>query len=280
MIETIPILAMFFAAVANILMSIGAVIQKVGADQAPEIGKHPIKDIILGFVKNKTWIIGAILVLSGFPLLLVAFNFGGLIYTQPMVSIGVLSIVFYSIKVLKEKISLTEIIGIILIIIGPIFIAFGFWNVTDEISNVNLNVVLIFYLIIYFVISVLILLAKRIRCKGKKRAVVYAFITGIFISTGAFSGRVSALFTGFTSSLFIFLLLINIGIAALFAQIMYQQGRAVITLTISNFFNITLPALAGVLVLNEKLNLSLFFGFVIIILGCILVSKIQSKVVN
>ena len=39
-----PIIAMALSAIGNILMSLGAVIQKKGADQAPEIGKHPLKN--------------------------------------------------------------------------------------------------------------------------------------------------------------------------------------------------------------------------------------------
>lgn len=281
MIETVPILAMLFAGIANIMMSLGAVLQKVGADDAPEIGKAPVKETIVGFIKNKTWLLGVLLALMGFPILLLAFNFGGLIYTQPMVSVGILSIVLYSLIILKEKVSLTEMIGVVLIIIGPILIAYGSLDITSEtptISPISPIVSIISYIIVYVIIIVLLFISKTIRGKGKKKAVTFAFITGIFMGTAAFSGRLSALYTGLTSLFFVFMLAGNFGVGTISSQIMYQQGRAVITLTISNFFNIMLPVIAGIIVLSEKINLILSIGVIGIIIGCILVSKIQSGV--
>jgi len=278
MIETVPILAMLFAGIANIMMSLGAVLQKVGADDAPEIGKAPVKETIMGFIKNKTWLLGVLLALMGFPILLLAFNFGGLIYTQPMVSVGILSIVLYSLIILKEKVSLTEMIGVVLIIIGPILIAYGSLDITSETPTISPIVSIIFYIIVYVIIIVLLFISKTIREKGKKKAVTFAFITGIFMGTAAFSGRLSALYTGLTSLFFVFMLAGNFGVGTISSQIMYQQGRAVITLTISNFFNIMLPVIAGIIVLSEKINLILSIGVIGIIIGCILVSKIQSGV--
>ena len=278
MIETVPILAMLFAGIANIMMSLGAVLQKVGADDAPEIGKAPVKETIMGFIKNKTWLLGVLLALMGFPILLLAFNFGGLIYTQPMVSAGILSIVLYSLIILKEKVSLTEMIGVVLIIIGPILIAYGSLDITSETPTISPIVSIIFYIIVYVIIIVLLFISKTIREKGKKKAVTFAFITGIFMGTAAFSGRLSALYTGLTSLFFVFMLAGNFGVGTISSQIMYQQGRAVITLTISNFFNIMLPVIAGIIVLSEKINLILSIGVIGIIIGCILVSKIQSGV--
>jgi drug/metabolite transporter (DMT)-like permease len=271
-----PILAMILSAIGNILMSLGAVIQKKGADQAPEIGKHPLKKTMLGFITNKTWLMGVALALIGLPVYLVAFTFGELIYVQPMVGLGTLTVVIYAVKFLKEKTTKTELLGILLIIIGPVIIAYGAESITSitSITSIFDNLsIYVFYIAIYILLLMLIFTSKSLQ-KGKKRAVMLAATTGIFLGMAAISGRLSALSD--LSILFIFLLIVNLAGGAVFAQIMYQQGRAVITLTISNVFNVTLPVVAGILILSEKITPILAFGIIIILIGCMLVSKIQS----
>jgi drug/metabolite transporter (DMT)-like permease len=278
MIENVPILAMLFSGIGNVMMSLGAVVQKVGADKAPKIGKAPIKETIKGFIKNRTWLLGVLLSAVGFPMFALAFNFGGLIYTQPMVSIGLLAIVFYSRIILKEKVTLTEMIGIFMIVICPILIAYGSRDIVQETFKVNYIAIAVFYIIIYAIIIVLTLISRSVRQKGKKGAVIFAFITGIFFAAGAFSGRLSAIYAGLASSFFIFLLVGNYVVGTISSQIMYQRGKAIITLTLSNFVIITLPVIVGIMVLNEKINLILSIGIIGIIIGCIIVSKIQSPI--
>jgi drug/metabolite transporter (DMT)-like permease len=74
------------------------------------------------------------------------------------------------------------------------------------------------------------------------------------------------------------LLIINLLGGTVFSQIMYQQGRAVITLTVSIVFNIVLPVIAGIFILSEKITPILALGVLIILIGCVLVSKIQSNI--
>jgi drug/metabolite transporter (DMT)-like permease len=121
----------------------------------------------------------------------------------------------------------------------------------------------------------LILIQTRFE-KGKKKAVTFAIMTGGLLGLAAFSGRLSAFHTGLQYLLFIGLLLLNLGFGTVSSQIMYQKGRAIITLNISNSFNLILPAIAGIFILSEKTNFILVTGLVIILLGCVLLSRIQS----
>ena len=269
-----PIIAMALSAIGNILMSLGAVIQKKGADQAPEIGKHPLKKTIIGFLKNKTWLKGVTISLIGLPIYLLSFTFGELIYIQPMVGLGILAIVIYAIKNLKEKTTITERLGIILIIIGPAIIAYGSENITKVVSILgNISVYSIY--IAFFILLLLMIFISKTLPKGKKRAVTLAVTTGILLGMAAFSARLSALSN--LNILFLFLLVVTLAGGTVFSQIMYQQGRAVITLTVSNVFNIVVPVIAGIFILSERITPILAFGIIVILLGCVLVSKIQSN---
>ena len=235
MTETNPILTMILAATGHILFSLGAVIQKQGADKALEIGKHPLFNIIKSFLANKTWLIGAAIAFSGLPFYFLAFNYGGLIYIQPMLGLGTLAIVLYAFKILKEKATKTELLGILLIIIGPILIAYGAQNITPEASQIKNIQIIIFYFLLYLAIILFIILQTKLE-KGKKKAVTFAISTGMLLGLAAFSGRLTAYHTDLQHILFVFLLLLNLGLGTIMAQIMYQQGRAIITLNISNSF--------------------------------------------
>lgn len=279
MTDTNPILTMILAATGHILFSLGAVIQKQGADKALEIGKHPLFDTIKSFLTNKTWLTGATLAFTGLPFYFLAFNYGGLIYIQPMLGLGALAIVLYALKILKEKATKTELSGIILIIIGPILIAYGAQNITPESTQIKNIQIIIFYLLLYLAIILFMILQTKLG-KGKKKAVTFAISTGILLGLASFSGRLTAYHMDLQYGLFVFLLLLNLGLGTIMAQIMYQQGRAIITLNISNVFNMVLPVLAGIMILNEKINTMLLMGLIVIFVGCVLLSKIQSTAIR
>jgi drug/metabolite transporter (DMT)-like permease len=279
MTETNVIITMMLAATGHILFSLGAVIQKQGADKALEIGKHPLFDTIKSFLTNKTWLAGAALAFTGLPFYFLAFNYGGLIYIQPMLGLGTLAIVLYAFKILKEKATKTEITGIILIIIGPALIAYGAQNITVETTQIKNIQIIIFYALLYLIVVLLMMLQSKLE-KGKKKAVIFAASTGILLGLAAFSGRLTAYHMDLQHILFVFLLLLNLGLGTIMAQIMYQQGRAIITLNISNSFNMVLPVLAGIMILNESINTILLIGLVVIFVGCILLSKIQSAAIG
>ena len=279
MLGTNPILAIILSAIGNILMSIGAVIQKRGADQALEIGKHPLFDTIKSFLTNKTWLKGAAIALAGLPLYFLAFQYGDLIYVQPMIGFGTLAIVLYALKILKEKTTKTEIIGILFVIIGPVVIAYGSQNITPSEIQINYTSIIVFYLIFYLIAGMLLIMQTRFE-KGKKKAVTFAVITGTLLGLAALGGRLTAFHIGLQYLLFMGVLLINMGLGTISSQIMYQKGRAIITLNISNSFNLMLPVIAGIFILNEKTNIILITGLISILLGCVMLSRIQSTAIK
>jgi drug/metabolite transporter (DMT)-like permease len=279
MLGNSPLIAMILSAVSHILMSLGAVIQKQGADKAPEIGKNPLKTTIMGFLKNKTWLFGATLALIGLPIFLLAFQFEGLIYTQPMVGLGLLTIVIYSQKILKEKISNLEAVGIFLILLTPFIMVYGSNQLTNNILEYDSNLLLFFFLLIYSFTVLLFIFTTKLE-KGKKKAVIFAFITGSLLGSAAIYGRLVATQSEQISMFFLFLLMIHIIIGNIIAQIMYQQGRAAVTLTITYFLNLFLPVVAGILILQEKINFLLSIGILMMLLGVVLVSKTQSIIIR
>ena len=279
MLGTNPILAIILSAIGNILMSLGAVIQKQGADTALEIGKHPLLDTIKSFLTNETWLKGAALALTGLPLYFLAFQYGDLIYVQPMIGFGTLAIVLYALKILKEKTTKTELIGILFVILGPIIIAYGSQNITPNEIQINYTLIIVFYLIFYLIISILLLMQTRFE-KGKKKAAIFAITTGTLLGLAALSGRLTSFHIGLQYLLFIGILLLNLGLGTVSSQIMYQKGRAIITLNISNSFNLILPVTAGIFILSEKTNIMLITGLIIILIGCVLLSKLQSTAIK
>ena len=138
--------------IATPLFHLAVVFQKMGLKKSPEIVFHKgLKGIFLAFkeiVKNKWWVIGAILGVIGWFPYIISMAFVGFIVSEPINSIGIIIVVVAANRILNENVRWHEFVAILLLAISPILIAFS------GISNVSIDLYqmvspLIIFLIIF-----------------------------------------------------------------------------------------------------------------------------------
>jgi len=103
--------------IGNIFGALGSMYIKKGADK--------FKLSVRSIIRNKEIILGLVLYGIATIIFIPALKFAELSIVFPFVALTYVWIIFFSIKFLKEKMNSYKWIGIILIIIGVIFIGLG-----------------------------------------------------------------------------------------------------------------------------------------------------------
>ncbi|TFF87356.1 MAG: hypothetical protein EU549_04885, partial [Promethearchaeota archaeon] len=173
------------------MFTIGAILQKRGTEQLTEKGVElnlSDMDSLITAAKNKIWIIGIILgALGGLPYFASQILIG-VTLTQPLQGTGLLMLVIAAFFYLKESLRKEEIIGIIILIFGPIFLSLG--GVQDIQKTLPMDFRFIIALIIFYVLCLSgIILSYLFASKGKKPAATLAVTSGIFFGMGAISSQ-------------------------------------------------------------------------------------------
>ncbi|MFW9924606.1 MAG: DMT family transporter, partial [Candidatus Thorarchaeota archaeon] len=120
-------LNLLWAILAQILSTslnfIGMTIQKKAAGDLPKIGEEAnIIKSTKNFILNKKWIFGFLLNLVSVILSAVALALAAISIVQPFYGFGLIVLVIFSRFYLKEKITLIDIIGVLIGIAGIILI--------------------------------------------------------------------------------------------------------------------------------------------------------------
>ncbi|MFX0101049.1 MAG: DMT family transporter [Candidatus Hodarchaeota archaeon] len=282
------------------ILNIGTVIQKKGADMLPDVHDQSLLKNLKNFLTNKPWLIGYIGIIVGTLLNLVALGFGDLSILQPLMGVGIIVQIWFCGWYLKEKIGKNEIISLLVVLIGVILVGISSRDVPQkdfpELISLTISPISI--------ITLSILTAVAIACYAYTALKKYAH-ADILIST--FSGLISvvnylflkvligAIFTyGLTAELFASLAAWLILVIALvtgticFAarQVAYQHGRAVLVNNLFNAYNIALPVLLGIVILEEWIGMPVanatiqIIGVVVILIGVFLLTKWELKTKN
>jgi uncharacterized membrane protein len=176
------IIGIALALISTIMFNLAPILMKESLDKMTEVKmSNMIKSILMMF-RNKKYVIGWLMsVLGGLPYV-IALQLAGITTVQPILNFGFIVLVILAYRRLKEKLSTSAIIAIILMIIMPLFIALG------NVSNSTVNFVLwnsqlnfiIFVIICSGLIIVQFILTKKI-------PILYAGVIGIMFSLGALS---------------------------------------------------------------------------------------------
>ncbi len=277
---TNDILGIILALVTSLLWNLAPIIQKEALEEIDEIdAKNPLKQTRKLFSKPR-WVLGFTMALIGGLTYMLATNLAGIVVIQPLMNVGLIALVFFSSRRLGEVIDTPAAIGIILMILTPIFIAFG--GVTEPIMFTDYSGLLLY--------SASMLIAIGIMAGGTKRiAILWAPITSLF---QALASQFTQWFTlalfgnpniiqGFFDA-FIPLILTGVftAIAAIYTvSIGLQRNPAsrfnAITGTVSMFVVI----LGGIMIYSQIITNILFYsiGLLFGIIGVILLSKYQDE---
>ena len=133
------IIGIALTVLTSFCFNIAIVLQKKGLMQGlPEFKFESFQDFIdifREFIQNKSWITGFLLSLMGWIPYMIAQSLIGVLIVSPIMSIGLLFLVFFAKKILGENIKIKEGIAMSLLIIAPILITFS------DISEVKINLI-------------------------------------------------------------------------------------------------------------------------------------------
>jgi drug/metabolite transporter (DMT)-like permease len=247
--------------------------------------------------KNPTWIVGLLLqiLLGGAIFFLLAQIYLGPALVPALMSAGLILLAIGSIKILNETLKWQEIIGILIMIIGIVFISFSelsvdvvTYNILDPGFIIRITVFTCIYIAI--VIGLFIYLRKIDKFKG----IIYALISGFIYSLGTFwIGTISAFLTHLFSGSIILgeiilfipsLIIVIIGTAygIIFAQKSFKEGHVNILSPLIGVPGQITPIIAYFLVfiLVPPSNFSILFivlGLLLVITSSFLLASRQAK---
>ncbi|NVM55830.1 MAG: hypothetical protein HWN66_19175 [Candidatus Helarchaeota archaeon] len=283
MLETI--LGVILAILAGLMFTFGAVMQKKGVENLPDIKLGDYKTV-LPLLKNRTWLVGLIVgLLGGIPYVL-SQMWIGLGYTQLLIATGLILLAIMATRTLHEPLGKMEYIGIALIIIGSIFLGLAqLQPVAANLSDLGFftNVV-IFYIPFFIAIGAGLTFYKFSEWGAAK---ILGAISGIIFGCGAGFSQIGimGLIEGNWFALIIGYLILMIGTAlgTVVANVAFQKGKAIVVIPIQSAGNYLIPILAGLLVFQQIflfwINFWIYFlpAVILIMLGVFLLSRIQAE---
>ena len=140
-IVTGVLIGIILAVITSLFWNIAPVIQKEALATMEEIEAADAAKHTLKLFGSRKWTIGFLMSLIGGGTYLVATQMAGIVIVQPLMNVGLIALVILSSRRLEEEIGPQAILGIILLILTPVFIAYG--GVTEPVMFVDsLNIIL------------------------------------------------------------------------------------------------------------------------------------------
>ncbi|TFF92955.1 hypothetical protein EU546_06875 [Candidatus Thorarchaeota archaeon] len=283
MLQTIltgVLLGILLAIVTSLMWNIAPIIQKEALGTMESIDLGGALGQTGALFKNRRWLAGFFLSLIGGVTNLLATQLAGIVVVQPLMNVGLIALVVLSHHRLDEEIDIRAIIGVVVLILTPVFIAFG--GVTEPIMFTS-YVDLLLYTAIMLVLVAIMLPGTR------RAAILWAPITSLlqalasqytqWFTLSLFMG--STIVEGFINGLIPLILLgIFTFVAAVYTvSIGLQRNPAArfnaITGTISMFAVI----FGGLYIFSQTMTNPLFYGIGLLfgVLGVILLSRYQDQ---
>jgi uncharacterized membrane protein len=290
-------LAIALTLIGSVLKIFAFVFEKKGQNQIPQ-DVHGLNRIFRS-AKTPIWDLGFILAISTFPLTIISINAGYLSVLMPLYNFGMLVLVLLGIVYLKEKVTKNELIGIAILIVGVVLLGFSTESngLVKSVSVVCTAVYIIILAAVPFVISLFY----------KDRALFYSLVAGVVISIAVILVKIISItitaMPGMSNGLNIFsiqldenlifgiffpgwqvlslltwgviLFIVFHEVALIFA---FKTGRAMFVVPIEKVSSIAMPAIAGFLLFQESANPIVIIGFVLSLIGSVILTKLQIQI--
>ncbi len=175
-------LGVFFVIVAGVIASSGNILQKKSVNDIPKENRD--ENFMRTLIKSPTWIIGSIMcyVISSIFIILGQYSIGPALIPGLYAS-GLIVLAIGSVKLIGEKLKLSEIAGIVIIILGVALLGISELDIpAEEIETLDSNLILriaIFSIVLFILWIINTTLAKKdIKQKGMVLAIAggYQFI--------------------------------------------------------------------------------------------------------
>ncbi len=194
----------------------------------------------------------------------------------PLEGLGLIILVIFSYFVLKEEISRLQIYGIILILIGTVFITLFNLNPDDIVYSDFNQISFLIFIIIILVVQILAIFVSKFN-NYKYAGLIIGTTAGTFMALQTVTKRITAIPDPMIALIFTF---ISFGVTALtflFTQFAFVKSKANIVVPCFTSASIIIAILIGVMALSEEIILIQIFGIVIMIIGVILLTAFSKK---
>ncbi|MHA1132542.1 MAG: hypothetical protein ACTSQI_00890 [Candidatus Helarchaeota archaeon] len=275
------ILGILLAILAAAMFTVGAIGQKKAVQDLPEIKMGDVSTMT-PMLKNKIWVICTIIAVIGGAPYIASQSYIGIGYTQLLMSTGLIILAVLAIKMLNENLGKLEWSGILLILLGTVFLGLA------QLSDVNVtlstpglfNNALIFYLIFGGMIAASLIIYKITEWGAAKNM---AINSGLWFGIGACSSQIGTLGLEegnlvIAAAGFLILLAGN-AVGTLVIQIAFQKGKAVMAIPLQSAGNYLIPVFAGLVLFQQTFIFGILFwpSVICIMCGVFLLSRIQAE---
>ncbi len=277
-------LGIFCGLLAGFMFTYGAILQKKGVGDLPELKFSDIHSM-LALLKHRTWLAGVVIgSLGGIPYVL-SQSWIGIGYTQLLIAVGLILLAIMASRTLHEPLGKMEYTGIGLIILGTVSLGIAqLGPVTATLSDPNFVLIVITFYVPFFAISAAGLIFYKF--SAWQAAKILGIVSGLIFGCGAGFSQMGmmAFAAGNWVFLFVGFLILAIGtvLGTVVANVAFQKGKAIVVIPLQSAGNYLIPVFAGLLVFHQVFQnpLGLFYfipALILIMVGVFLLSGIQAE---
>ncbi len=289
----------------------GAIIfQKLGAMRSPKFGEEKNATVLKKLVQNKVWLFGILLNAVSVPYYGILVSIASISFIMVCQRAGILIVFVFSVKYLKEKLSRLEVIGLVLVYVSILFMVSIVTNSQTTSIYVGEASGLVFFVVAAAIEIATLAFYKKI-AKPKVKEVILAIGAGISGVAGTLALKVLPIVVGnnlgvegyifnmfnvpefltvmfsifvpgspyFFGSVYFWLWIGNFVANFFLLTMMYQHGRAGVTIPINTSLNFLVSILFGYFMCAEPIDTLSWVGISLMTVGILLTGKIESEVV-
>lgn len=253
--------------IAYVMLNLGKGIQKM-AIEGYKIDKT-IKSKSSGF-----WIFGTILTSLYMFIQWIALFFAPINMIAPLEGVGLIVLIIFSYFVLDEDITFTEILGIVLIIIGVILAtAFKTYGVVVNSGRFEPILFIIILSALFLIEGVLIVFSIIQNDKGA--GFILGTTAGTLMAFQTVSKRITAIPNLSLTIVFGILTLVFAVFTLLMTQLAFAKSKANRVVPCFTSASISLSILIGVITLQEQIIIIQIIGIVVVVVGVIVLTAFR-----
>ncbi|NMC05266.1 MAG: hypothetical protein GYA24_08650 [Candidatus Lokiarchaeota archaeon] len=289
----------------------GAILfQKVGVARSPRFGEEKYVSVLWNLARNKIWMAGILLNIVSVPYFAFLLSISSLSFIMVCQRLGLVIVFIFSVKYMKEKYKKTEVIGLIVVFSSMLLMVSVITNSQATTTYAGDVPAMIIFLAIGCIELATFLSYKKLR-NPKVKEVALAIGAGLSGVAGTFALKVLPIVLGrdlsvpgyifnmfnipefftvmfgvfvpgspyFLGSIYFWLWIGNFIANFFLLTMMYQHGRAGVTIPINTSLNFLGSILFGFFMCAEPIDSISWIGIVFMVVGILLTSKIESEAV-
>ncbi len=277
-ILTAGLIGIILALTASLFWNIAPLLQKEALAEMEAIEAKSFWKSTKGLFTDEKWCFGLILGLIGGVAYMLAIQVAGIAVVQPLINVGLVVLAFLAYRRLDENMDKPAIIGISMMILTPVFIAFG--DVTEPVMFVVYDSLIIYSIVVLAATAVMLVATTRVPIlwspiSALLQSLAAQFTQWFILVLFAADGLINGFKAGVIPLLFMgFFMIIS---AVYTVSIGLQKNPAARFNAINGTVNMFATVLGGILIFGQIIqNLPIYsIGLLTGIVGVILLAKFQ-----